>query len=75
MMEKLARIIGDILANKGAEAYGRLSPSTDLRVDLGFDSFDMAELTVHVEDAFGVDIFEDGIVRTVGEICGKIEKK
>ena len=36
--------------------------------DLGLSSFDLASLTVKIEDEYDVDIFEDGIVLTVGEI-------
>ena len=44
-----------------------------MREDYGFTSFDLAELTVNVEDEFDVDIFEDGLVNTVGEIINKLE--
>jgi len=49
-----------------------ISENTQLRKDLGFDSLDLAELTVRIEAVFKVDIFEDGIVNTVGEILVKI---
>jgi acyl carrier protein len=42
---------------------------------LGFDSFDLAELTVHIEDAFNVDVFENGIVNTVEEILEILKKQ
>ena len=40
--------------------------------DIGFTSFDLAELTVRIEDEFDIDIFEDGLVNTVGEIIEKL---
>ena len=40
---------------------------------LGFTSFDLAELTVRIEDEFDIDIFEDGLVNTVGEIFVKLQ--
>ena len=43
-----------------------------LRKDLGFDSFDLAELTVLVEDEFGIDIFADGLVDTIQEVEAKL---
>jgi len=45
-----------------------LTNTTSLRKDLGFDSFDFAELTVKIEDIFDVDIFENRIVDTLAEI-------
>lgn len=46
-----------------------------LRNDIGFDSLDLAELTVRIEAECDIDIFEDGIVNTVGEILEKLESK
>ena len=48
--------------------------SDDLRNDLDLTSFDLAELTVRIEDEFDIDIFEDGLVNTVGEVLAKLEK-
>jgi len=35
----------------------------------------MAELTVRLEMEYGIDIFEGGVVYTVGEILRKLEKE
>lgn len=43
-----------------------------LREDLGFDSFNLAELTVHLEEQFNIDVFENGVVNTVGEIYQRL---
>ena len=43
-----------------------------LREDIGFDSLDLAELTVRIEEAFEVDVFADGLVSTIGEIEAKL---
>ena len=45
-----------------------------LREDLQFDSLDLAEFTVRVEERFGVDIFEQGLLNTLGEVAGRIQK-
>lgn len=50
-------------------------PSSRLREDLGMDSFNLAELTVHIEEKFDIDVFEDGLVNTVGEIFAKLNKQ
>jgi acyl carrier protein len=44
-----------------------------LRDDLQFSSLELATLTVLIEDEYGVDVFEDGIVTTVGELLSLIE--
>lgn len=46
----------------------KLLPGLHLRNDIGFDSLDLAELTVRIEAEYEIDIFEKGIISTVGEI-------
>lgn len=55
------------------ESLNEISINCLLRDDLGFTSFDLAELTVRIEDEFDIDIFEDGIVSTVGDILNKLK--
>lgn len=71
-IDKLRDIIRGVLENQGIEADVPISENTSLRDDLHLDSFDLAELTVKIEAQFGVDVFEDGIVYTVGEILKKL---
>lgn len=52
-----------------------LERDISLRDDLGFDSMDLAELTVNIEDEFDIDIFENGVIDTVGEIKDIISKE
>ena len=59
-------------ASKNMEAFVTLNEGDKLRDDLGLTSFDLAELTVRIEDEFDIDIFEDGLVNTVGEIYAKL---
>ncbi len=72
MDEKLISIFNTVREGAGLDALTAINDQMDLRKDIGFDSFNLAELTVHVEEEFGVDIFEDGIVNTVGEIKAKL---
>lgn len=71
-MEKLTAIINTMLEKKNKPPLDSLSGEMNLRSDIGFDSLDLAELTVRIEKEYGVDIFEDGLVTTVGEIIEKI---
>ena len=72
---KLNEIINIILEKKEKEKLEKLDQNLSLRNDLEMDSLDLAELTVRIEDEFGVDVFEDGIVDTVQEVIEKIEKR
>lgn len=74
MEEKVLSIINEIRAAKDMALIYSISAETKLREDLNLTSFDLAELTVKIEDEFDVDIFEDGLVSTVGEIFAKLEK-
>ena len=74
IQEKILRILNSIRENRSLPPLADVGSSARLQEDFGFDSFDLAELTVRIEDEFSVDVFEDGIVETVGELCAKIEK-
>ena len=73
MIEKLGIIINTVLRNRGKQTVESINERSSLRDDLGFDSLDLAELTVRIEAEYDVDIFEDGVVTTVGEILDKIQ--
>ncbi|MGE8033521.1 acyl carrier protein [Lysinibacillus sp. NPDC093692] len=74
-MDQLLLIINEMREEDGRAPLETLEDSMDLREDLVLDSLMLAELTVRIESEFSVDIFEDGIVQTVGEIIAKIEGK
>lgn len=73
MIKKIEDIIQLILDNKGMKLEEKVTKETHLRDGLGLDSLDLAELTVRIENEFGVDVFDDGIVNTVGEIINKLQ--
>ncbi|WP_028843981.1 acyl carrier protein [Pseudothermotoga elfii] len=75
MEEEVKKIINKILERKKKEPLKELNYDLSLRNDLDMDSLDLAELTVRIEDAFGIDVFEDGIIDTIGEIMDKINKR
>jgi acyl carrier protein len=68
MKEVIVNAINEVLKGKGGVPVFEVRDKTDLRAHLGFDSFDLAELTVRIEEATGKDIFENGVINTVGEI-------
>lgn len=69
---QLLLIVNQVLGNKQRPSLSSLRAEDRLREDLGLDSLDLAELTVRIEDAFSVDVFADGLVRTIGEIEAKL---
>jgi acyl carrier protein len=71
---ELLEIINTVLRNRGHKEIESLTDELHLRNDIGFESLDLAELTARIEAEFDVDIFEDGIVNTIGEINAKIGK-
>lgn len=74
MENRIREIIAEILTNRGKSyEISTITNDTKLRDDIGLDSFNLAELTVYVEEEFEVDIFEDGIVLTFGEIIQKLK--
>lgn len=72
MESKVLNIINEIRSSKDMSILDSLKPTDNLRNDLGLTSFDLAELTVRIEDEFDIDIFEDGLVNTIEEIYTKL---
>ena len=69
----LLNIINTVLLNRGKNEIKSILPTDNLRDDLGFDSLDLAELTVRIEAEYDIDIFADGLINTVGEIEKKLK--
>lgn len=70
----LLAVINEVRANKGALPLQSLASEQRLREDIGFDSLDLAELTARLDEKFGVDVFADGIVTTLGEVQDKVDR-
>jgi acyl carrier protein len=73
--QKILEIINTIKKNKNADLIDSIDEKSSLRDDLGMGSLDLAELTVRIEAYFDIDVFEDGLVNTVGEILEKLDRK
>ena len=74
MEERLLSVINQLRAHKGRPALTSLNPAARLRQDLGLDSFDLAELTVRMEEASGVDVFAQGLVHSVAEVLARLAR-
>lgn len=69
---RLHGIINRVLEQADKPPVQTLSPESRLQEDLGLDSLELAELTVLIEAEFAVDVFADGVVRTVGDVVEKV---
>jgi acyl carrier protein len=69
----LLSILNEILEEAGRKPITDLQEEMDLRIDLGMDSLMLAELTVRIESEYHIDIFEDSLVESVGDIMLKME--
>jgi acyl carrier protein len=72
---ELLRLVNHVRQNKGQPALTALAGDLNVRSDLHFDSLDLAELTVRIEERFEVDVFEDGVVHRWGEIRARVARK
>ncbi len=73
MNEKVLAIINEILEDNGNPPLNVVDVNTSLRNDIGFNSIDLAVLTAKIEEEYGVDIFANGIIDTMGEILENLE--
>ena len=71
-LQSLCSIINSIRKNAGRGTVSELKVQHHLQRDLELDSLELAEMTVLIESKFGIDIFKDGIVKTVQDVLNKI---
>lgn len=72
MKHKILEIINEIRESNSLPTLDFITEENRLREDLGLTSFDLAELTVRIEDETDIDIFDDGLITTVGQIYQKL---
>ena len=68
-LEKLAKVFAETFSISEAETKGLQYQGIEQ-----WDSVGHMSLVAAIEDEFDIDIFEDGLVSTVGEIFAKLEK-
>ncbi|MNG19588.1 Acyl carrier protein [compost metagenome] len=75
METMLFDILREISSRKGLAIRETYEEGLSLRSHLGMDSFDLAELTVKLEDQVGIDIFVANLhVNTVGDVLSILGK-
>lgn len=72
-MKPLIDILNQVLDEAGRDQRQSLNREIHLQKDLQLDSLELAVLTVRIEAEYGVDVFRDGIVSTIGEIQDKLD--
>lgn len=70
--QELLGLVNTVRAHKDLPPVAEFSAGAQLRGDLGFNSLDLAELTVRIEERFRVDVFKTGVVYTLGEVRERI---
>ena len=73
MKEKVLEIINNIRAAKDMAPVAELHIEDNLRNDLGLTSFDLAELTVNIEDEFDIKIESDEGINTVEDLVKYVD--
>jgi acyl carrier protein len=71
---RLKQILEEILSENYKTLDTPITLESHLKNDLGLDSLDLAFLTVKIEDEFDVDIFEEGVVFTFGDILQRLNE-
>jgi acyl carrier protein len=73
MKEKVIAVILEVMDENDKVYDGDILMTSSFRDDLNFDSFDLALLTVKIEDEFDVDIFEDGAIDSLEQLIDKLQ--
>jgi len=68
MNKKLLDILNIVLENNDLKTLDGYRSTMVLQDELGLDSIMLAELTVRLEDEFEIDVFEEGMVHSIGDI-------
>jgi acyl carrier protein len=69
---ELLEIVNNVLENNGYSKVLEITDNMNLKNDIGYDSFMLAELTVEIEEVYNIDIFKDSLVFTIGDIKKKL---
>jgi acyl carrier protein len=73
LINEVKEIVEEIISDSGGAIPIEINLDTELK-DLGLSSFDLATLTVMIEDKYDIDIFEDGLIYSIGDILSKLDK-
>jgi len=74
-MNDIEQRISQIITRHFGIEPDKITPNADFRADMSADSLDLLDLTLSVEDAFGIEIAEDVAegLHTVGDLVSFIQ--
>lgn len=74
--EEIFGVVKDHLVGRGLDAAA-VTPEADLVNDVGLDSLDVTELTLGLEEHFGIEIPDEDLegLRTVNDAVDLVERK
>ena len=70
--DKVRAIIEIIFINNELPLEKEIGLETSMKNDLHMDSIMLAEFSVRMEDEFGMDVFQNGLVYKVSEIVDMV---
>lgn len=71
---ELLGLVNLVREHTGRTTLTTLSADMRLLEDIGLDSLDLAELTVRIEEHFGLDVFAEGVVLRWGDLQQRAER-
>lgn len=76
-MNDVEERISQIIIRHFGVAEDEITPSADFRHDMSADSLDLIDLTLSVEDAFGIEIAEEAAekLHTVGDLIAFVRAR
>ncbi len=74
MESKLLDILNTLLEEIGMDKIDSLTPTHDLKEDIGLDSISYADLIVQIDDAFGTNINSGEAINTVQDVLDRLSK-
>lgn len=72
MDTKLLDLINSLLQEIGMDKLDSLTPTHDLKEDMGLDSISYADLIVQIDEAFGVNINSGDAINTVQDVLDRL---
>lgn len=73
-MDEIQVILDEMFQESRGILCEKVRGTDRLLEELTMDSFEIADFAVRVEDHFGINLFDGGIVRTIGEVVEKLSR-
>ena len=76
-MSDIEELISQIIVHHFGVDEDKITPAANFRADMSADSLDLLDLTLSIEDAFGIEIADDAALElhTVGDLIAFIRSQ